>query len=196
MVLLSKLIWLAGVIGWFLIRLPHQRRSKRTRVSKSARTPTEIASLFVSGMSLGPIPALIAFTDLADFADREQSWVWVLIGTALFVAALVLFRLTHKALGRNWSVSLDLREDHKLVTDGVYAFARHPMYSAFWLWAIAQAFLLPNWIAGLIAIFGFGQLYFQRVFKEERMMESAFGQGYRDYCKETGRLFPRLMRAN
>ncbi|MEY9820254.1 hypothetical protein ABIF75_003900 [Bradyrhizobium japonicum] len=34
---------------------------------------------------------------------------------------------------------------------------RHPMYSAFWLWAIAQA-LLPNWIAGFAGPAGFADL--------------------------------------
>ena len=37
---------------------------------------------------------------------------------------------------------------YMLVTNGIYRRIRHPMYSAFWLWAIAQALLLPNWIAG------------------------------------------------
>jgi len=51
---------------------------------------------------------------------------------------------THKDLGRNWSVTLEVREQHALVTNGVYSRVRHPMYSAFWLWALAQALLLPK----------------------------------------------------
>jgi hypothetical protein len=63
-----------------------------------------------------------------------------------------------------------MREDHKLITNGVYARIRHPMYTAFWLWAIAQALLLPNWIAGLSGLIGFGTLYLLRVGPEEEMM--------------------------
>ena len=44
------------------------------------------------------------------------------------------------------------------------------MYSAFWLWAVAQAVLLPNWAAGFAGIVGFGTLFFLRVGKEEAMM--------------------------
>src|SRR5258705_12904216 len=74
--------------------------------------------------------------------------------------ALLMFKLTHRALGRNWSVRLDVREDHQLITEGIYRKIRHPMYSAFWLWAFAQALLLPNWVAGFSGLVGFGILFF------------------------------------
>lgn len=49
------------------------------------------------------------------------------------------------------------------------------MYSAFWLWTIAQALLLPNWIAGFAGLAGFGILFFGRVAREGRMMLQTFG---------------------
>jgi protein-S-isoprenylcysteine O-methyltransferase Ste14 len=66
------------------------------------------------------------------------------------------------------------------------------MYTAFWLWALAQAILLPNWIAGLAGILGFGTLYLFRVGREEAMLLEAFGDEYRDYMRRTGRVIPRL----
>ena len=56
-----------------------------------------------------------------------------------------MFRRSHKDLGRNWSISLEIREEHKLVTRGVYSLIRHPMYTAFLLMAVGQAFLISNW---------------------------------------------------
>ena len=194
MLVTSIIIWFAGIIAWFFIRLPHQRRAKRAKVGQSWRTRRELISLFISGIGLGPLPACIVLLNWFQFADRPHSWVLVALGAAVFGLALWLFRRTHKALGRNWSVSLDIREDHKLVTTGVYALARHPMYTAFWLWAIAQFILLPNWIAGISGLIGFGQLYFQRVFVEERMMLEEFGDEYREYSKRTGRLFPKTLK--
>ena len=79
------------------------------------------------------------------------------------------------------------------MTEGVYRYVRHPMYSAFWLWAIAQALLLPNFIAGLSGLVGFGTLYFFRVGQEERLMLDAFGVEYGDYMARTGRVVPRLL---
>jgi protein-S-isoprenylcysteine O-methyltransferase Ste14 len=52
--------------------------------------------------------------------------------------------------------------------------------------------LLPNWIAGLAGILGFGTLYLFRVGREEAMLLEAFGDEYRDYMRRTGRVIPRL----
>jgi len=106
------------------------------------------------------------------------------------IAALGMFYLTHKALGTNWSVSLDVRKNHQLITKGVYRYMRHPMYTAFWLWALAQALLLPNWVAGLSGIVGFALLYFVRVNREEQLMIDTFGEDYRSYMLRTKRLIP------
>ena len=66
------------------------------------------------------------------------------------------------------------------------------MYSAFWLWAAAQALLLPNLVAGFAGLIGFGTLFFGRVAREEKMMLETFGDEYREYMARTGRIIPRL----
>jgi len=148
--------------------------------------------LAVSLAGLGVVPFLYLATGFpvsADYRFRPlQGW----FGAAAALAALTMFYLSHRELGRNWSISLDVRETHKLVTDGVYARIRHPMYTAFWLWALAQALLLPNWIAGLSGLVGFGTLYAFRVGREEKLMLDAFGDEYRAYMARTARLVPRL----
>jgi protein-S-isoprenylcysteine O-methyltransferase Ste14 len=64
------------------------------------------------------------------------------------------------------------------------------MYSAFWLWGVAQALLLPNWIAGPAGLVGFGILFVCRIGREERLMIEQFGQDYRSYMSRTGRVTP------
>jgi protein-S-isoprenylcysteine O-methyltransferase Ste14 len=64
------------------------------------------------------------------------------------------------------------------------------MYSAFWLWAAAQALLLPNWVAGFAGLVGFGILFFGRIAEEERMMLETFGDRYHEYMARTHRVIP------
>ena len=195
MLLAAKIIWCVGVIAWFVIRYPHARRSKRTAKRRVAYRNLELVLLSISTLGLGIIPAVYVFTGQPHFASYPlQTWQ-VFAGGLVFLAALYLFRRTHSALGRNWSVTLEVRENHALITDGIYRYVRHPMYSAFWLWAIAQAFLLPNWVAGFSGIVGFGTLYLIRVRPEEQMMLEAFGSTYAEYAERTGRVFPKLKRA-
>jgi protein-S-isoprenylcysteine O-methyltransferase Ste14 len=87
-------------------------------------------------------------------------------------------------------VTLEIRQNHGLVTDGIYRFVRHPMYSAYFLWALSQALLLPNWIAGPAGLVGFGTLFAFRVRREERMMLAAFGDAYAEYAARTKRIIP------
>ena len=87
-------------------------------------------------------------------------------------------------------MTLEIRETHRLVTRGVYRYVRHPMYSAFFLWAVAQALLLANWIAGPAGLAGFGTLFALRMPREERMMKEKFGDEYRAYEARTHRIVP------
>jgi protein-S-isoprenylcysteine O-methyltransferase Ste14 len=192
MLLASKIIWCIGVMAWFIIRYPHSRRSRRNIRVRVSNRNLERVLLSIASCGLGFVPALYVFANLFPFADYAlQVWQpWV--GAATFALSLWMFYQTHANLGRNWSVTLVVREKHALVTEGIYKHVRHPMYSAFWLWAGAQALLLPNWIAGFSGAVGFGTLYFFRVRREEAMMTETFGDDYRAYMKRTGRIIPRI----
>jgi protein-S-isoprenylcysteine O-methyltransferase Ste14 len=189
---ISKLIFVALVIGWYLIRYEHARRSRREKVVLSARGPLETALLIISLLGLGLVPLVYVATGMPRFAAYSFYPALAWLGSLFAIAALGMFHLTHRALGRNWSISLDVRERHELVTNGIYRRVRHPMYSAFWLWAIAQALLLPNWAAGFAGLAGFGILFFGRITREERMMLETFGDSYRAYMARTGRIFPSI----
>ncbi|ORE97171.1 protein-S-isoprenylcysteine O-methyltransferase [Aurantimonas sp. 22II-16-19i] len=189
-VLIGKICWVLMVVGWYVIRYPFERRAKRRRVETTARGRAETIRMLISLSGLGILPGVFVATGFPRFASYAPSPLQTALGVAAMVAALVLFRLTHKALGRMWSVSLDIREKHELVTSGIYRHVRHPMYTAFWTMALAQALLLPNLVAGLAGLVGFGTLYFLRVGPEEAMMEATFGEAWRDYRARTARLIP------
>ena len=190
--LIAKIIWLLMAGGWYGLRIPHERRSKKTPISFNALDRRGKTRLIVSLSGLGIIPLGYIISGFPRLLARPFVPELVWLGLVVAAASLVMFHLTHEALGRNWSVSLQMRQDHKLITHGVYARIRHPMYTAFWLWALAQALLLPNWLAGFSGLIGFGTLYFLRVGPEEEMMIERFGEEYRAYMARTGRILPKL----
>jgi protein-S-isoprenylcysteine O-methyltransferase Ste14 len=187
---LAKLVWGLGVIGWYVIRYPHARRSRRTPTLNRKDRKQDIGRLAFSFSSMCLVPAIYVVTGQPKFAEYPFQPVLAWIGAVTFALSLWLFHRTHKELGRNWSVTLEIREKHTLVTSGVYRHVRHPMYSAFWLWALAQALLLPNWIVGPCGLVGFGILFLLRVRHEEKLMIETFGEDYRRYMARTSSILP------
>ena len=186
----GEVSWLLGIIAWYVIRYPFERRAKRLRVARDYRSLPEKIALSVAFFGMAILPAFYVATGIprdADYAVRP----WAIVaGIVIFVFGLWIFRRSHKDLGRNWSVTLEIREKHKLVTRGLYRFIRHPMYASFLLIALAQAFLLPNWVAGLSGLVGLAVLFFMRINVEERMMLDTFGEEYRVYSGKTKRIIP------
>ncbi len=187
-----SILWVLGMIGVYLIRRPHQKRARNQNIKDHQRSTAERTVLALATVGLVVIPAInIAFKTFR-FADYPFNPLLSSIGIIILIAFLWLFHISHRQLGKNWSITLEIREKHKLVTDGLYKYIRHPMYSALWLWAVSQAFLFNNWITGFSGLVGVAILYFSRVSKEEAMMRQTFGKEYDDYCVKTGRIFPKL----
>jgi protein-S-isoprenylcysteine O-methyltransferase Ste14 len=188
----GEIVWVLGIVGWYVIRYPFERRAKRVRVVTNRRSPSEIVGLVSALFGLAILPGFYVATGIPEAADYPARWWAVALGAIIFASALWVFRRAHKELGRNWSITLEIRERHALVCAGPYAVIRHPMYTSFMLMGLGQAFLLSNWVAGLAGLIGFAVLFFLRVDKEERMMLENFGPQYRAYMERTKRIIPYL----
>jgi len=190
--LIAKIFWVAGIVGWFAIRYPFQRRAARLKVARVAAPVGDRIVLAVATLGQFVIPFVYVASGWPKGADYGFLPALGWLGVLLLAAALTLFRLTHVQLGRNWSISLETREKHVLVTEGLYAWVRHPMYSSFLLSALVQFCLLQNWVAGPAGLAGFAVLFLFRVKREERLMTETFGDAYRAYARRTARIVPWL----
>ena len=178
-----------GLLTAFALRL-RERLRHRARVAESYRDGLELLVLLLAFLGMLAIPLVHLTTELLRFANYAQPpWVGG-AGVIVFAGGLLLLWRTHVDLGRNWSESLELMESHRLVTNGVYRYIRHPMYGAIWLWALGQALMLHNFIAGSSALLLFAPLYFVRVPREEKMMLEHFGKEYAAYMAQTRRVLP------
>ncbi|GLS37695.1 farnesyl cysteine carboxyl-methyltransferase [Mesorhizobium tianshanense] len=189
---LGEIIWVIGIVAWYVIRYPFERRARRVRIVAGGRSSSDTVGLASALLGLAILPGFYVVTGIPGAADHPASAWSVALGTTIFCSALWIFRLSHKELGRNWSITLEIRERHELVSAGPYALVRHPMYTSFLLMGLGQAFLLPNWVAGISGLIGFAVLFLLRVDKEERMMLENLGSQYRVYMERTKRIFPYL----
>ena len=186
-----EVIFLVGFVIGSVIRKVYTFRCRGNKAANKRKSAVDIILISAAGVGM-VAPLFYLFSPWLDFADYDlPGWLgW--IGTAVFAAALLLLWRSHADLGRNWSAILQIRQEHTLITNGVYRYMRHPMYAAHMLWAIAQGLLLQNWLAGWIFLIAFIPTYLVQAPKEEQMMLDNFGEEYRNYISRTGRIIPRL----
>lgn len=185
-------IYFAGLL--FAESLRFGRRVRRLRIPRfdrkqqACRTSSEFVVLAGIILGIWVLPAVFACTDLLSSLDYALP-VWALwIGTGLFLVGLVIRWKAQHDLGEAWSHTLETGAEQGLVTTGIYALSRHPLYVSLLFWAGAQPFLLHNVVAGWGGAVAVALVWLVRVPREERMMLEHFGEAYRRYMEKTGRV--------
>ncbi|MGJ0483853.1 MAG: methyltransferase family protein [Methylomicrobium sp.] len=79
-----------------------------------------------------------------------------------------------------------------LVTDGVFAHCRNPLYVGNILIVIGFLFISGNTTGIILGSVGFMAIYRLIVFSEERFLTEKFGQPYLDFCADVPRWLPRF----
>ena len=185
----AKAAVILASIVMIAIRAPHGQRSRSIEVVKDRRGSRETALLTLAMVGFF-VPLVWVASPAFAFADYPLRRLAFALGCGLFVVGLWIFHRSHADLGGNWSITLQVRKDHQLVTRGIYRHIRHPMYSGLFLYSLGQALVLPNWLAGPSYLVTFGVLFALRVHAEERMMREEFGIEYDAYSARTKRLVP------
>ncbi|MFN8221804.1 MAG: isoprenylcysteine carboxylmethyltransferase family protein [Gaiellales bacterium] len=111
------------------------------------------------------------------------SWVIVATGIVIAVAAAL-------GLGRSLTPNPVPRASGQLVTDGLYRFVRHPIYTGALLLVVGLA-LRSGSVATAAAAAATIVFFSAKARVEERHLATRFA-GYNEYAAATPRFFPRL----
>ncbi len=168
-------------------------RLRRRRTGRTRRGPTGMSRrweqlvLLAIAVGIWLLPLTYALTPwLHSFDYALPVWAgWV--GASVFGVSLGVRSAAHRRLGTQWSGTLATAPEQTLVTDGIYAHARHPIYVSLVGWAAAQPLLLQNLLAGFGGAVAVALIWLVRVPREEAMMLERFGDAYRHYMAHTGR---------
>src|SRR5689334_2128517 len=108
----AKIVWGLGCVAWYLIRYPHERRARKTPVAQRRDRGINIVLMTISFAGLFLVPFIYVLTGEPAFANYPFRPLQAWLGTLVLVGALALFWRTHHDLGRAWSVTLEVREQH------------------------------------------------------------------------------------
>lgn len=84
----------------------------------------------------------------------------------------------------NHYIQRDKKENHRLITTGVYSILRHPSYVGFYYWAVATQMVLGNPLSGLLYSFAAYRFFARRIGYEEELLVGMFEE-YEDYMNRT-----------
>jgi protein-S-isoprenylcysteine O-methyltransferase Ste14 len=116
------------------------------------------------------------------FYSEAIAWV----GIALCFVGLSLLMLSLISFGKSFRVGIDVDHPDKLVTTGIFAISRNPIYVGFGLILLGQFLAFPNWIL-LIYLLAGVLLVHRQVLREEAFLKKHYGQDYAEYCQRVRR---------
>ena len=145
------------------------------------------------------LPLLVAAVLLWIRGDAEDGWLFqrfltrsvtlFWIGTAITAAALSFSAWARVHLGRNWSATVTVKQDHELIRTGPYSIVRHPIYTGVLFAFIGTALAIGQW-RGVLAVVIVFVAFWRKLRLEERWMSETFGEEYRRYRARTKALIP------
>lgn len=198
-VLVLTLVYLGVVLG--LRTYAHYRRTGSSGFHGISGRPLSLewwgGAAFVVGIALAiaaPIAHLLAPGGVGAFLVAEprlSPWREAL-GGVLYIAGFVGTYLSQSAMGSSWRIGVDASERTSLVSSGVFAWVRNPIFTSMLVAAAGLFLLLPT----LLALLAFASLFvaieLQVRFVEEPYLLGAHGDVYRDYARRTGRFLPKV----
>lgn len=117
---------------------------------------------------------------------------WMIgIGTLMVLKGAVLNIIGRFELGNNWANHIRIYENHRLITNGLYRFVRHPLYSSIMLMLFGGSVVYRNWASFLAVAVIFIPFMNYRAKQEEVLLRETFPE-YEEYAKKVGRFFPKL----
>jgi len=110
-------------------------------------------------------------------------WVFRGLGSVLVAAGMVIYVVALRTFNQGY-------RSHELVTQGLYAVVRHPIYFA-WIWLICPGVVLffHSGLMLVLPLVAYGSFKLS-IHHEDQALEDRFGQAYQDYKACTPELFP------
>lgn len=167
-------------------------RGKDERVQVKPLREWLTSTVFTLSLLLSYVAYL--WTGSIDMYNFESPIWFKGFGGLLSLLGVILLEWVHQALGHHFSPHLELREDHRIVREGPYAFVRHPMYSSGLCFLIGNGILSSNGIVLFVPTCSFILLLVLRVRDEETMLRLRFGLEWERYTQKTGFILPRFYR--
>jgi len=172
---------------WVSIEVPYVRRfmvQPRKDWDKHSGLLWDIAN------ALEPIGMILGFTDIGRI--RTGSSLLASLGLPLLVAGIAIRWTAIHTLGKYFTGTVLIKDDHRLIRAGLYKHLRHPAYTGALVAHLGLGLSFSNWFSLVLSSVPYLLAAAYRIRVEEKALSDAFGEQYIEYSRETKRLIPGL----
>lgn len=179
-------VWLpiASVLAVYLVRMVELKK-KRDTIAGPVKENLTLRLFMLAG-------TLMIVGSITEFLLRHSSLFWPTF-IAGWICALLSFAIRRRAiaaLGKFWSLHVEIRENHQFVRTGPFRWVRHPTYFSMILELVCAGLILNAYISLIVALLIFIPALLLRLKLEESALVEKFGPTYQAYQRETPAIFP------
>ena len=183
-----KITWLIVLTYWFISGFTTKKVKSQEPILK--RFLFYWLPLIIAGLLLGPTEWFMGMVIRENFVEHTN-FVGTIGLTFCLLGAVVACWSRYK-LGRNWSLSVQKKENHELIQSGFYKIVRHPIYTGFLLLFIGNTIIVGDY-RGIISVLIVFMSFWFKLTKEEKLLTENFGNQYIEYRKRTKALIPYIL---
>ena len=121
-------------------------------------------------------------SDRRFFQSTPVAW----LGVGLCVAGVLILVASLVSFGTSFRIGIDADQPGRLVTTGIFAVSRNPIYVGFFVLLVGQFLVFPNWVP-LIYLVAATALFHRQVLREEGFMREHYDQEYAEYRRHVRR---------
>ncbi len=136
------------------------------------------------------ISVAIPIIEWAYFSDHTTAFSWYTLGLILLLGGVFIRTWAIRTLGKYFTATVKIADDHQLVQHGPYRIVRHPSYLGAYLVFIGNGVLLEAWVGTLAAALIMAYVYHLRISAKEASLVATFGERYESYRLATQKLIP------
>jgi protein-S-isoprenylcysteine O-methyltransferase len=177
-------LWMALWIVWLVSALTAKRSVQRQTIASRLEQTILVTTAFFLLFDRRLWPHWLRQRVLPE-GDVALLWIGLVL-TAAGVGFAILARFW---IGRNWSGTITIKEQHELIQSGPYRIVRHPIYTGLLLAYLSTAIVhgeLRGFVGFVLLLLGFGL----KLRMEETFMVQQFGNAYLDYKRRVKALVP------
>jgi protein-S-isoprenylcysteine O-methyltransferase len=163
--------------------------SMKEAKEKKSTDRNSIFAILIGAM-VGQVVSIIEWAYVVGVPHGIRNTVVAGVGFALMVAGIAFRIWSIQTLGKFFTATVQIKDEHQVITAGPYKVVRHPSYLGSLVAQVGSAIFLEAPVGAIVCTIALLIAYKLRIDAEETALATSLGDAYKSYQQRTRRLIP------